>query len=401
MDETAPGALAGTRVIDVGLLIQGPHAAQMMYEMGADVVKVELPGIGDHARWIPISQTDRRPPFFIASNRGKRSITLDLRTDAGREVFLDLCREADVVISNFGAGTMEAWGVGYDDLAAINPRIVYAAGLAYGVEGEASQRKGADIGGQAAGGLMRSTPTGEDAPGPVGVTIADHIASQNMVAGILASLLSRERTGRGQKVETSLLGGQIYAQAAEYTGAILGGEDLEPATHGGHPLIPGMYGVVPTADGAIALVGVLPAVRADFFAMLGIPELADDERFMGTSIRGSDRNELFEAMGDAMRSRTTAEWGEMFGNSDIRWAPVRRRLDAAVDPANHDSGYFYVENHPEWGEVTLVGHPVRMSATPARNGGPIPELGQHTEEILLELGRDWDDITALRERGAI
>lgn len=401
MSDDGAGPLDGLRVIDVGVLVQGPQAAQMLYEMGADVVKVEVPGIGDHARWIPISATDRRAPFLIGTNRGKRSITLDLQNADGRQVFLDLAARADVVISNFAAGAMERCGVGYDDLAAVNPRLVYGAGTAYGLEGEAAGRKGADLGAQAAGGLMRAIPAGDTAPGPVGITIADHIAAQNMVNGILAALLARERTGRGQKIETSLLGGQIYAQASEYTATLLGGEELDPPTHGGHPLVPGVYGVVPTADGAIALVGVTPPVRADFFATIGRPDLADDERFMARVVRPEDRDELFTALGAAMRTRTTAEWGALFGNSDIRWSPVRNRLDVAADPDLHESGYFYTDHHPEWGEVTMVGHPVRYSDTPARVGGLAPELGQHTEEILLELGRDWDDIAALREGGAL
>lgn len=402
MGEAAnPGPLDGIKVLDVGLLVQGPQAAQMLYELGADVTKVELPGIGDQARWIAIAAHDRRAPYFIACNRGKRSIAVDLRTDDGRAVFLDLAAAADVVISNFTLGTMDAWGLGYEDLAAINPRLVYAAGTAYGSEGEAASRKGADLGGQAAGGLARAMANGDTTPSAVGVTIADHIASQNIVGGVLAALLARERTGVGQMVETSLLGGQVYAQASEYTATMLGGRDLPSPTHGGHPAIPGIYGIVPTADGAIALVGVVPAARQEFFALIDAPELGDDERFAQTIIAGADRDALFVELAASMRSRTTAEWGERFGDSGIRWAPVRTRSEVAEDPASHDNGWFHRIEHPEWGPVTMVGNPLRLSDTPVRPGGDVPELGQHTEEILLELGRSWDEIGELRESGAI
>jgi len=400
-DSTPPTALEGVKVIDVGLLVQGPQAAQMLYELGAEVIKVELPGVGDHARWIPITMDDRRAPYFVACNRGKRGMTLDLRVDDGRAIFLDLAAQADVVISNFGPGTMEAWGVGYDELSAINPRLVYAAGSAYGTEGPAAERKGADIGAQAAGGLAHAATAGGAAPSPVGVTIADHIASQNMVSGILAALLARDRSGRGQRVETSLLGGQIYAQASEYTAVTLGDADLAVGTHGGHPLIPGIYGVVPTADGAIAFVGVLPAERNRLFALVGAPELSEDERFADGILSGANRNAVFDALRGPMQARTTAQWGEVFGNSDIRWAPVRNRHQVIADPASHDNGWLYRTTHPEWGEVSMVGNPVRLSDTPVRQGGHVPELGQHTEEILLELGRSWDDILALREAGSI
>jgi crotonobetainyl-CoA:carnitine CoA-transferase CaiB-like acyl-CoA transferase len=395
------GPLDGITVIDVGLLVQGPQAAQMLYELGAEVTKVELPEVGDHARWIPVTMGDWRAPYFVACNRGKRSIALDLRTNEGRDVFHALAADADVVISNFGPGTMEAWGVGYADLHSINPRLVYAAGTAYGTEGDAAARKGADIGAQAAGGLASAMAHGLDSPTAAGVTIADHIASQNMVSGILAALLVRDRTGRGQKVETSLLGGQIYAQASEYTAVALGGADLGEPTHGGHPLIPGIYGIVPTADGAIAFVGVLPTVRHEFFAMIGAPELCEDERFGAGILSGPTREALFDAIREPMSARTTAEWGEIFGNTDVRWAPVRNRHEVVSDDASYDNGWLYRTSHPEWGDVSFVGNPIRLSDTPVRQGGEVPELGQHTEEILLELGLTWDTIGPLRESGAI
>lgn len=400
-DDAGPGPLHGTTVLDVGLLVQGPQASQMLYELGAEVIKVELPGIGDQARWIPISKDDRRAPYFIACNRGKRAMTLDLRTADGRDVFLDLVARADVVVSNFATGTMDGWGLGHEQLRTVNPRIISATGTAYGSVGSAAGRKGADLGGQAAGGLARAMAHGDVDPSAVGVTIADHIASQNIVSGVLAALVARERTGQGQMVETSLLGGQIYAQASEFTATVLGGVDLDPPTHGGHPLVPGIYGMVPTADGAIALVGVVPDTRDEFFALIGAPELSDDERFSKTVVAGVARDALFAELGRAMRSRTTAEWGELFDASGFRWAPVRSRHEVVDDPDSYANGWLERTSHPEWGDVAMVGNPIRLSDTPVRAGGDVPELGQHTEEILLELGRTWDDIGALRDAGVI
>jgi crotonobetainyl-CoA:carnitine CoA-transferase CaiB-like acyl-CoA transferase len=401
MNNTQPGALDGVRVIDVGLLVQGPQAAQMLYELGADVIKVEQPQIGDQARWVPLATDDFRAPYFIGCNRGKRSITLDLRIAAGREQFFELVDAADVVISNFALGTMADWGVGYEALAERNRRIIFAAGTAYGTLGPSAHHKGADLGGQAAGGLMRATAQGDTEPAPVGVTIADHIASQNLVSGILAALYARERTGQGQMIETSLLGGQIYAQASEFTAASLAGHDLDPPRHGGHPLIPGIYGVVPTADGALGLVGILPRLRAEFFEQIGAPELADDERFGATLLIGEAQDNLFEAMAPHFRQHTTAEWIEKFAGTEFRYAPVRGRLEVTEDPSAYDNDFLYRIDHPEWGDVAMVGNPIRLSDTPVRRGGEVPELGQHTEEILLELGRGWDEIAALREAGAI
>src|SRR3954468_3961222 len=231
------GALDGIKVIEAGLLVQGPQAAATLGEWGADVIKVELPGRGDQSRWLPVQAGDPRSAYFIGCNRGKRSLTLDLRTPDGRAVFLRLAEWADVVISNFAPGTMDAWGLGYDDVASRNPGVIYAAGSTFGTEGTDASRAGADLSGQAAGGLISTTGRDGGEVTPVAVTIADHIASQNLVGGILAALFARERTGRGQQVTTSLLGGQIWAQASELTGCMLRGSPAGRANRG-HPLIP-------------------------------------------------------------------------------------------------------------------------------------------------------------------
>ena len=217
------GALDGVKVLDLGLLVQGPQAAAMLADFGADVIKVELPTIGDQSRWIPLGADDLRAPFFHSINRGKRSVTIDLRRPEGAEVLKRMVADVDVMISNFKPGTLEGWGLGYEELSAINPRLVYAAGSAFGPVGPDAEREGADLAGQAAGGMILTTGVDGGDPTPVGVTIADHIASQNLTSGVLAALLARERTGRGQRVDVSLVGGQVWAQASEYTAFFMNG----------------------------------------------------------------------------------------------------------------------------------------------------------------------------------
>jgi len=182
-----------------------------MLEWGADVIKLELPGFGDQSRWLPISRDDRRSAFFTAYNRGKRSVTVDFRVPAGRECFFRLVERADVVISNFKPGTMEDWGLGYPEAAARNQRIIYAMGSSFGPAGPEAAREGADLSAQAAGGLISTTGVDGSDFSAIGANIADHIAGQNLLAGVLAALYARERTGRGQLVESSLLGGQVWA----------------------------------------------------------------------------------------------------------------------------------------------------------------------------------------------
>src|SRR3954451_10393917 len=178
LDPSVMGALDGVKVVEAGLLVQAPQASATMVEWGAEVVKVELPGFGDQARWLPVQPNDPRSAYFEACNRGKRSVTIDLRTPSGREIFLQLVEWADVALTNFVPGTMERWGLGYDAIAARNPRVIYASGSTYGSIGERASREGADLAGQAAGGLISTTGSDGENLTPVGATIADHIGAQ-------------------------------------------------------------------------------------------------------------------------------------------------------------------------------------------------------------------------------
>lgn len=391
------GALDGVKVVEAGLLVQGPQAAATLGGWGADVVKVELPGFGDQSRWLPVEPGDPRSAYFIGCNRGKRSVTLDLRHPVGREAFLRLVERSDVVISNFKPGTMEGWGLGYEQLSLRNPAVVVALGSTFGPEGPDATREGADLSGQAAGGLVSTTGTDGGEPTPVGATVADHIASQNLVAGILAALLARARTGRGQKVETSLLGGQIWAQASEYTAYLLTGRPPRRANHG-NALIPGLYSLFPTADGWIAVVGVTGGARQVFFALAGRPELA--ERFAQPLYSESEKDEIYEELAPVFGTRTTAEWCSALAGAGIRHAPVRGYADVVADPGVWANGYLAEVDDPA-GRVRVVSPPVRFSATPGSPAASVPELGQHTEEVLVELGYGWEEIAEMSAAGAI
>jgi CoA:oxalate CoA-transferase len=394
------GPLNGVRVLEAGLLVQGPQAALTMQEWGADVIKIELPGFGDQSRWLPIARDDLRSAFFAAYNRGKRSMSIDLRAPRGRDLFLHLVEAADVVITNFKPGTMEEWGLGYADVATRNERIVYAMGSSFGTEGPDASREGADLSAQAAGGLISTTGGKGADPSAIGATIADHISGQNLLSGILAALYAREHTGRGQLVETSLLGGQLWAQAGEYTRYLLSGEVSGPSGRS-HPMIPGIYGMFATADGWIAIVGVAGPARDLFYETIGRPDLI--QRFNTLLYFEDDKTELWPILDEVFATRSTVEWCELLGQAGLRFAPVRNHAQVAEDVGVRANGYIASVEDPDIpGSVTeVVRAPVRFSEPLPVVHSRAPELGQHTEEILLESGYSWDDIAALSAEGAI
>ena len=394
------GALDGLRVLDLGLLVQGPQAGAMLSDLGAEVIKVELPGMGDQARWIPAAVGDPRPPYFHAVNRGKKSVTCDLRTPDGKEIFKALAKTADVVISNFKAGTMEEWGIGYDDLAPLNPRLVYAAGSVLGPLGPDAHREGADIAGQAYGGLISTTGRRDGEPTPVGVTIADHIASQNMTVGILAALMARQTSGRGQRVDVSLVGGQVWAQASELTAYFLTGSQQRPA-HRGHPLLHAVYGIFPTLDGWVAIIGVPPPLKPGFCAAMGRPELMEHPAMQAMLMTPDQKVEIFDILSPIFQTDTTDSWVTRLRSHNQRVAPVNDYERLVADPHMTLNGYLVDVDHPTFGPTKVVGNPIGLSDTPAVPGVVAPELGQDTELTLIDLGYTWDDIERFRSAGVI
>ncbi len=392
------GALDGYTVLDLAILVQGPQAASTLHDMGASVIKIELPGMGDLARVIPVSPTDPRNPYYEACNRGKRSVTLDLRTPGGKTALERFVAETDVLIHNFVPGTMEAWGLSYEHLSAINPRLVYATGSSFGPVGDKAGREGADSTGQSEGGLMFATRIDGGPPVMNGAVIADHVGCQNMVTGILAALLHRQTTGRGQRVDVSLVGGMIYAQASEMTYTLLTGRNPE-RVDSGHAFVPTLLHTVEAADGWIHLLSGTGPGWPIFAELLDRPDLADDERFLALMLSSDDRAELVAIIDEVFPTRTLDEWEAVLTGAGVRYGLVRDYEAIVADEATYENGYLRRVEHPD-GDRVVIGTPIRMSETPLEPGAVAPELGQHTEEVLLEHGYTWDDITALRDEGA-
>ena len=274
-------------------------------------------------------------------------------------------------------------------------------GSSFGTEGPDAAREGADLSAQAAGGLISTTGGGGSDPSPIGATVADHISGQNLLAGVLAALFARERTGRGQLVETSLLGGQIWAQAGEYTRYLMSGQPSGPSGRS-HPMIPGIYGVFPTSDGWIAIVGVAGPARDLFYRTIGRPDLID--RFPHLLYFEDDKAELWPILDEVFATKPTAEWCRLLGDAGLRFAPVRDHAEVAADPGVAANGYI---ERVAGSRRLRFRHPGRAGPGPVLRArcrpsqAQVPELGQHTEEVLLEIGYSWDDIADLSAAGAI
>ena len=393
------GALDGIRGLDLSTLGQGPQAAAMLHDLGAEVLKIELPDVGDMGRHVGVIEELGTSVFWEACNRGKRSVTLDLRTDAGHEAFLKLVESSDVVLSNFQPGTLDGWGLGYEDLAAVNPRIIWAAGSFLGPTGPDALREGADIVGEAAGGVIAGIGNDGEPATTVASLLADHCGSQNLQTGIIAALYARERTGRGQRVDVSLLGGQIWMQAPEYTHYFLTGE-LAGRSNGGHPLVHALYGVFPTSDGALAMAGCPEHLWEGMCRAIERPEWVEHPTYNSYFVTKDIAREMRKDFIEIFSQRTTDEWVERLSAEAQRFSPVRSHDQVAADPQSFANGYIVEIDHPQFGTVNLVGCPIQMSDTPTRYGVEAPQLGQDTEMVLVEAGYDWDELESLRERGA-
>lgn len=395
------GPLDGVKVLDFTAFQQGPQATVVLADMGAEVTKVEPPVLGDLGRYMALlEQPERFSAYFLVHNRGKRSITLNLKTDEGRRIAYKLAERSDVAVHNFRPGVAERLAIGYEDLRRVNPRIIYAHASGWGTRGPKAGQPCFDIAAQARGGLISVTGEPNGYPLPAGAAVADYSGAVNLALAITTALYARERTGAGQKVEVSLLGSQVAMQSWELQYFLLSGD--APGRAGrGHAYLPTIWRVFKTSDG-YAVVSGMPENRwPGFCRALGRPELETDPRFDSFFTRRLHLGELYAILDPIFEGRTTAEWIEMLEAVDTVCAPVAAYADVVSDPQVRENEYVVEVDHHLLGRIPVVAHPLRFSETPTRVAAAAPELGQHTEDVLLELGYSWEEITELREKGAI
>ncbi|WP_414941773.1 CaiB/BaiF CoA transferase family protein [Amycolatopsis sp. cmx-11-51] len=391
-------ALQGIRVIDMAAVVMGPYAAQILGDLGADVVKVE-PTAGDMTRHSQPQRHDGMGALALNVNRNKRSLAVDLKSPEGKEAFVALARSADVLITNTRPGGLRRLGLDYESLAAVNPRLVYCN--AQGFRGDSARADYAayDEIVQSASGLTDLMRRATGVPTYVPTILADKVCALTIVYSVLAAVVHQRATGEGQHVEVPMTDTMLAFNLVEH----LAGQTFQPPTgEVGFPrsLSPG-HRAMPTADGWACIIPYTPRNIHDFFTAAGRVELADDVRFSSSAALARHYADLYKLIEQLSPSRTTAEWAEICAANSIPFSPVLDLDRAAEDAYVTEGGLLKVGEHPTEGPYRVIGNPLRFSATPPSIRSHTPSLGQHTAELLTELGYDAATISALADRGVV
>ncbi len=392
-------ALDGVRVLDFTQLLQGPFATQMLGDLGADVIKIEKAGSGDLFRsmtffneWIGGSES----PCFLPWNRNKRSLAINLKDPEAWEVLLKLAAKADMVVENFRPGVMDKLGLGYEDLSAVNPGLIYCSATGWGPDGPYVTRPGQDLLVQGVSGAAMASGKASDGPIAIGTALSDQLGAMHIVYAVLAALYHREKSGEGQQIQVNLLQSVLaFEQQDFFTVQNMGRSFDRPESGIAHPGNGAPFGIYPTQDGYVS---IAMSPWSKIVEAVGDPELS---RYDDLQLLYDRRDEVYEVLAEYTRGKTTEAWLDIMLALDIWCAPVLEQREVAEDPqVKHLQAFTEIE-HPRAGTVKVTNIPFRMSKTPGAIRRPAPLIGQHGEEILREAGLAEDAIEDLVARGSV
>jgi crotonobetainyl-CoA:carnitine CoA-transferase CaiB-like acyl-CoA transferase len=391
-------ALEGVRVVDFTQMMLGPWGTQFLGDMGADVIKIERPKTGEWERGLAAmgELLGGDSPFFLAMNRNKRSLTLNLKDPRARQIIYDLVRDADLVTENFRPGVLDKLGLGYDDLKQINPSIVYVAGSGYGPDGPYVHNPGQDLLIQSMSGIVAYSGRYDDPPTPTATSFVDASTSLALAFGAMVGLFHKERTGEGQRIDVSLFNTAIAMQCQELAAFMNINKRWERSQSGiGSPWLSAPFGIYQTQDGWMAIsmnpLGVLGE-------LLELPELAQYDNLADAY----EKRDLIKPMiQERIRTNTTDHWLEVLGQRDLWFARVQDFEDLMSDPQVAHNELIQTVEHPIAGTIRVIGMPIRFGGTPATIRLNPPRVGEHNDEVLGELGYDADQIAQFREEGVI
>jgi crotonobetainyl-CoA:carnitine CoA-transferase CaiB-like acyl-CoA transferase len=396
MSNQRNGLLDGIRVIDLTRVLAGPYCTMMLGDLGADVIKIEMPGRGDDTRaWGPPYTESGQSAYFLSTNRNKRSLTLNLKTEAGLDILKSLIRQGDVLVENFRTGTLAGWGLDEDRLQQLRPGLIYATITGYGYNGPYRDKAGYDFMVQAMGGLMSVTGPADGEPTRAGVAIADLATGMFASSAILAALFKRERTGEGQRIDMALLDSQLALMSYVASNYLVTGE-LPERYGNGHPnIVP--YQEFKAQDQYFAFAAGNDQQWRKFCTAVNKPHWAEDERFATNSARVQNREQVIAMLNELFATRPAAEWMALCDEVGLPTAPINN-IAQVLDNPQVQARQMQVEVE----DTPLLTSPLKIPTTPTTVRLPPPHLGQHTEAILHELlGYAPDQIAALRENGVI
>jgi formyl-CoA transferase len=400
MSERQDGPLAGVKVLDLTRVLAGPYCTMFLGDLGAEVVKIEQPEVGDDTRaWGP-PFAGGESAYFLCINRNKKSVTLDLKSNQAVGLLRHLAEGADILVENFRPGTMERLGLGERELRAVNPRLIYASLSGFGADGPMKDWPGYDLIVQAWGGLMSVTGMPDGEPTKVGVAIVDIVAGLMLGKAILAALFARERTGVGQKLETSLLEAEVACLINAGSNYLVGG--VVPGRWGNaHPnIVP--YQSFKSRDGYLVIGVASEGIWRRLCQAVGMPGLADDPRFARNPQRVEHRGELIDILTEIFLQRDTAAWMTLLIDAGVPCAPVQTIDQVFLAPQVIAREMVVQVPHPTAGTIRMAGLPVKFSGTPAAIRLAPPLLGQHTAEVLRSwLRLDDSAIDDLKSKGVI